>query len=158
MTTARNREQAMEAFLLAIRAGSDVNNACRAADRSRKWYEGVRHDDPEFAATVDEARTRRKDAQVIGKDPDLLNLTFPEWRKKFLDLDTYPHQMLWIDVLEGNPPKIMHASVRYEPAGEGDRVLINTPPFHAKSATISQQWTMRFWRYTEPSHCGPMKD
>src|SRR3546814_5695138 len=43
-------------------------------------------------------------------------------------------------LLEGREPKLMHHSVRYEPRGTRKRILINTPPFHAKSATITQQW------------------
>mgnify|MGYP003296564457 CR=1 FL=1 len=99
-------------------------------------------DDKAFAASVDEARERRDKATSNGKDADLSNLSFAEWRKRFLNLDTYPHQQLWIDVLEGREPTLMHPSVRYEPAenGQRNRILINTPPFHAKSATVTQQW------------------
>ena len=133
-------ERAREAFLLAIKAGASVNEACAAATRSRKWYENLRSQDKDFAQRVDSARERRDAAESQGRDPSLYDLSFADWRKRFLNLDTYPHQQLWIDVLEGREPTLMHDSVRYEPAGTRRRILINTPPFHAKSATITQQW------------------
>lgn len=140
MARIQSPERAKEAFLLAIKTGASVPEACDAATRSRKWYENARSTDKEFAAAVDSARERRDKAADAGRDPALYALTFAEWRKRFLGLDTYPHQQLWIDVLEGNPPTLMADTVRYEPAGNGRRVLINTPPFHAKSATITRQW------------------
>ena len=133
-------ERARDAFLLAIKAGASVGDACTAATRSRKWYENLRSQDKEFAAAVDAARERRDKATSAGKDPELYNLSFADWRKRFLGLDTYPHQHLWVDVLEGREPQLMHHTVRYEPRGDRKRILINTPPFHAKSATITQQW------------------
>lgn len=133
-------EQAKEGVLALIQAGKPVEEACKAVGRSRKSYENWRSQDKDFAAKVDAARERRDRATNAGKDPGLYNLTFAEWRKRFLGLDTYPHQQLWIDVLEGREPTVMHSSVRFEPRGERTRILINTPPFHAKSATITQQW------------------
>ena len=136
------QEQAKESFLKAIKGGASVADACESAGRSRKWYENQRATDRDFAGEVDAARERREKAATLGRDADLYELTFAEWRKRFLGLDTYPHQQLWIDVLEGREPTLMHPSVRYEPAENGNRnrVLINTPPFHAKSATVTQQW------------------
>jgi hypothetical protein len=135
-------EQAKDGVLALIKQGSSVEEACKAVSRTRKSYENWRSDDKEFAAKIDEARERRNKATSAGKDADLYNLDFAAWRKRFLGLDTYPHQQLWIDVLEGREPTVMHPSVRYEPAPGGgkNRILINTPPFHAKSATVTQQW------------------
>ena len=135
-----NLEQAKEGFILAIKTGANVEAACKAVGRSRKTYENWRTSDKDFAAKVDAARERRENAAQAGRDPDLYSLTFAEWRKRFLGLETYPHQQLWIDVLEGRKPTLMHPTVRYEPRGENERILINTPPFHAKSATVTQQW------------------
>jgi len=141
-STRTTPEQAKESFLKAIKGGAGVADACESAGRSRKWYENARATDKDFATEVDAARERRDKATSAGRDADLFELTFAQWRKRFLNLDTYPHQQLWIDVLEGREPTLMHPSVRYEPAENGarNRVLINTPPFHAKSATVTQQW------------------
>lgn len=122
-----------------IQAGSKVAEACEAAGRSVKTYENWRNTDKEFAAAVDKARqlaTRAKDA---GRDPENYNLSFADWRKKFLGRDTYAHQQLWIDVLEGKEPELWHPSLYFK-KGNPRRVLINTPPFHAKSATITQEY------------------
>ena len=142
MPKSLSMEQAKAGVLELIKSGSSVEDACRAVSRTRKAYENWRSADKEFAAAVDEARDRRSRASAAGRDADASNLSFADWRKRFLGLDTYPHQQLWIDVLEGREPSLMHPSVRYEPAEDGgrNRILVNTPPFHAKSATITQQW------------------
>src|SRR5574337_766837 len=117
-----NLEQAKEGFVLAIKTGASVDAACKAVGRSRKTYENWRTKDKDFAAKVDAARERRENAAQAGRDPDLYSLTFAEWRERFLGLETYPHQQLWIDVLEGRKPTLMHPTVRYEPRGENERI------------------------------------
>jgi hypothetical protein len=134
------QDEAKKGFLLALTQGGNINDACEAVNRTRKSYENWRSNDKEFAAAADAARQRREKAIVDGKDPALYNLDFTAWRKRFLGLDTYPHQQMWIDVLEGKTPKVFHDAITYQPNGSGRLVLINTPPFHAKSATITQQW------------------
>lgn len=134
------KEQAKEGILKVIAAGSSVEDACKSVGRTRKSYENYRSEDKDWARRVDEARDKRSKALAAGRDGDVYQLDFAEWRKRFLGLDTYPHQQLWIDVLEGREPEFRHSAIRYEPAGARNRVLINTPPFHAKSATITQQW------------------
>ena len=136
-------EQAKARVILMIGAGSTVTDAMLAVDRSQKSYENWRSADPEFKAAIDKARAGASRAREAGQDPvervNLKNLSFAEWRKRFLGRETYPHQQMWIDVLEGNEPKLWHPALYYKP-GNPRRVLINTPPFHAKSATITQEY------------------
>jgi hypothetical protein len=54
-------------------------------------------------------------------------------------MDTYLHQQQWIDMLEGREPANLHPAISYK-KGREDRVLLNTPPFHAKSATITRDY------------------
>lgn len=132
-------EQAKESFLKAIKDGASVEDACKAATRSRKWYENVRSQDRQFAADVDAARERRTRAAVDGKDPALYDLTFAEWRLKFLGRETYPHMQNLVDVLEGRDPSWLHPAMTWEPASR-DRVVMNIPVYHAKSQTITVDW------------------
>lgn len=122
-----------------IAGGATVKEACESAGRSMKTYENWRATDKDFAAAIDSSRERAGKAKLAGRDPENYNLTFAQWRKKFLGRDTYPHQQLWIDVLEGKDPEPWHSSIYYK-QGNPRRVLINTPPFHAKSATITQEY------------------
>ena len=132
-------EQAKESFLKAIKAGATIGDACEAAGRSRKWYENIRSQDKQFAAEVDDARERRTRATVDGKDPALFDLTFAEWRKRFLNRETYPHMQNLVDVLEGREPSWLHPAMTWEPASR-DRVVMNIPVYHAKSQTVTVDW------------------
>ena len=134
-----DKERAKAGALDAIRLGATMQEAADAVGRTKKWLENCRAEDKEYGAKIDAARARRQNARVAGKDPDLYNLGFEDWRKRFLKQDTYPHQRMWIDVLEGRPPKVFHPAITY--LNRSDRlILINTPPFHAKSATITQEY------------------
>jgi hypothetical protein len=123
-----------------IRLGAKVEDAMDAVDhRTRKTYENWRYNDKEFAKAVDNARERRAIAKARGNDEDVASLNFEDWRKRFLGRETYTHQRQWIQVLEGKEVTDLHPSVTYEP-GRPERVLINTPPFHAKSTVITQEY------------------
>lgn len=132
-------DQAKQRVILMIGAGATVQAACDQAGRSSKTYETWRRDDPAFKAAIDGSRRTADSAKNNGRAPEHYQLSFAEWRKKFLGRDTYQHQQLWIDVLEGKVPEPWHPSIVYK-AGNPRRVLINTPPFHAKSATITQEY------------------
>ena len=122
-------DQAKAGVLDAIAKGLSVEEACKKVSRSRKSYENWRSADPEWARKVDSARARRARARERGKDPELYNLGFAEWRKRFLRQDTYPHQQMWIDVLEGRDPDVWHPAITYRKK-DPRRILVNTPPFH----------------------------
>lgn len=136
-----DQAKAKAAALEAIRQGATMEVAAAGVGRTRKWLENMRALDKDYGRQIDAARERRKRAKVDGKDPALYNLGFEEWRKRFLNQDTYPHQRMWIDVLEGRPPKVFHRAITYEPGSER-LFLINTPPFHAKSQTITQEYVV----------------
>lgn len=120
-------------------AGALVDDAMASVGRVRKTYENWRANDPDFAKRVDDARAKRN--SFIARDVPELNATlgFEEWRLKFLGRETYDHQRQWIDILEERSPKVLHQSIKYE-AGKPNRILINTPPFHAKSTVITQEY------------------
>lgn len=133
--------EAKQKVLELISRGHMVKEACEAAGRSVKTYEMWRRDDREFAGRVDRIRDIRNFAKngEPGADADPKKLDFASWRKRFLDRETYPHQQMWIDILEGREPLNIHPSMVYEPK-RPNRILINTPPFHAKSTIITQEY------------------
>lgn len=127
--------EAKQKVIDGIAAGMTVEAACKAANRTVKTYEGWRANDKDFAAKVDEVRMQRLAAKDRGTNPDLANLSFAEWRKEFLGYDTYPHQQQWIDVLEGRDP-IPIDGCDWDKRNPR-RLIINVPPFHAKSQTLT---------------------
>jgi hypothetical protein len=118
-----------------IAAGFTVKDAMAEVGRTVKTFENWRTD-REYARKVDETRERRKRALDNGRDDDVYQLDFAAWRKRFLERDTFLHQHQWIDLLQGKEPREMHPALLYTP-GRSARLLINTPPFHAKSSTIT---------------------
>jgi len=131
--------EAQEVVLREISLGKTVAEACETAGRSVKSYENWRSEDPAFAGRVDEARSNRNFMKKTGVSKDNVRMSFEEWRFKFLGRETYPHQRMWIDIIEGREPTDLHPSMVYEPA-RPNRLLINTPPFHAKSTIITQEY------------------
>jgi hypothetical protein len=134
-----NKKGAQDIVIKGIKNGLTVEEACYRAGRSVKTYETWRSTDPEFARTIDLIRGRRKASPE--RDPELYDLDFATWRKRFLGQDTYAHQQMWIDLLEGKEPDVFHPAITYVP-GDKNRILINTPPGHAKSTTITTEYVV----------------
>jgi hypothetical protein len=134
--------QAQQVVIKEIQKGASVAEAMGLVGRTTKTYENWRAEsDGKFAAAIDKARGRKARADDKNVDPALYELDFASWRKKYLGSETYPHQMMWIDVLEDRTPDIFDPAITYK-AGHSNRVVINTPPFHAKSTTITRDYVV----------------
>ena len=128
-----DKQGAKDRFLELIQSGMNINPALERVDRTRKAYEQWRKLDQEFAKKVDLARQlRNRDANVVRGE----KLPFAEFRRKYLHTETFWHQHQWIDILEGREPRDLHPAQTYAP-GKKSRLLLNVPPFHAKSVTIT---------------------
>lgn len=132
-------EQAKEKFLQAISKGSTVAAAAAAAQRQEKTYEYWRKTDPKFLERYEHAR--KLNAIRADKREDLSNIGFAEFSERFLKQKPYWHHLQWIDVLEGRPPRDLHPAETYE-EGNPNRLLINCPPHHAKTSTITINYVM----------------
>jgi hypothetical protein len=130
------KKAAQQKVLDAIKMGATVEQACHQAGRGLKSYEGWRATDEDFRNAVDAIRGKMQPRPEGVPD-------FPEFRKKYLKSNTYWHQMQWIDVLEGRDPRDRHPAQVFE-KGRRSRVIINTPPEHAKSTTITMDYVT--WR------------
>lgn len=106
-----------------------------AVSRGERSYEYWLKSDLDFKSQVGEIRRAREDGDLptvrAGK-----NLTFAEFRRRYLQSETYAHQQNMIDVIEGREPSWLHPSMKYEP-GDQNLILINIPPDHAKTITIT---------------------
>lgn len=131
------REPAKERMLELMREGMNIGPALEKVGRSRKTYEMWRKDDPDFKARADQARQLRGKREVKRND----RIGFEEFRSKYLKKPTFWHQLQWVDILEGRPPRDLHPAQTYTP-NKPNRVLINVPPFHAKSATITVDYAV----------------
>lgn len=135
--TRYTKQAAQENFLALLTDGLTINSALERVGRTRKAYEVWRREDEHFRARADQARalqgTKAKD-RVRGE-----HLDFETFRRRYLNTATFWHQHQWIDILEGREPRDLHPAQKYTP-GKKSRVLINVPPFHAKSYTITMDY------------------
>lgn len=112
--------------------GLSVKQVMAKVDRTPQTYQLWRKNTPGYANKVDRIRAKMKGETTL--DPG----NFSNFRKKYLGMDTFRHQYQWIDLLEGRDPRDLHESQVYTPGGDGKRrILINTPPDHGKSTTIT---------------------
>jgi hypothetical protein len=118
-----------------VAEGMTIEAACASAGKSIKTYEYYRRTDKVFTDKIDRTRLGLKDKSFATSD--VHDITFAEFRQKFLHSQTFPHQQNLVDMIEGREPGWLHPSMKYEPGLASNRVLINIPPNHAKSITIT---------------------
>jgi len=121
-------------ILKGVAEGLTIEAACKSAGKSIKTYEYYRRTDKAFADKVDRTRLGLREKTFAATD--VTDISFKEFRKRFLKSETFKHQMNLVDVIEGRKPSWLHESMKYE-EGQANRVLINIPPNHAKSMTIT---------------------
>ena len=125
---------AKKKLIALIEDGLTVEDACRAVGKSIKSYEYYRASDPQFKEAIDLARVIQKRKGVVSEDDQ--NITFEDFRSKYMMSQTFPHQRNIISLLEDGEPAWLHPNMIYEP-GFKNYVLCNMPPEHAKSMTVS---------------------
>lgn len=145
-----SKSDAQERVLSAIAAGKTVAEAMRLVQRSEETYKKWRESDLSFRQSVDAIRAQRTAAH--GEDrPELPS--FPDFCRDYLKQPLFPHQIRMWDVLEGREPRDMEACFRFDqtpleyepvnfPEAPAGRVIINVPPGHAKTTSISINWVV----------------
>lgn len=136
-TTAAAKQQVLKL----LRDGNTVEEALLHVGRSKETWKYWKRSDPEFAKDANfiiGARTR-KGADGRKEVPD-----FPEFCETYLGFRLFWHQLQWFDVLEGREPRDRHPSQKFLPGADPHLLLVNVPPGHAKSTTITAAYTL--WR------------
>ena len=120
-------QQAKATILELLEKGFTIADACKVAGRSVKSYEGYKANDSEFRKQVEVIRAvAQRKGQILPEDE---SISFEDFRLKYLNSKTFPHQLNMVDLLEDREPRWLHPSMVYEP-GEPQYVLINVPPDH----------------------------
>jgi hypothetical protein len=137
-----NATEAKQELKKLLYQGMSVKDGLLQIGRSVRTYEEWRKRDKEFADEVTRIRGVLKDKKNGLYDntpvPD-----FPEFCETYLGNKLFAHQLQWFDMLEGRPPRDLHPAMTYE-AGRESRMIVNTPPGHAKSTTITVNYVI--WR------------
>ena len=131
--------EAQEKVLIQLQQGSTITAAMASVGRNDVTFRQWSMNDPDFKARADKARLEGKG--VIADLGDLKNISYPDFSQQFLDTQLFPHQLNWLDLIEGREPRWMPSGMTYEP-GDPKRVLINVPPEHAKSTTITTNYVL----------------
>ena len=128
-------EEARKELIDLVRQGRTIADALVVIGRSRSWYDTSRRDIQGFSALVDNARFRTKDLATDARS----NLSdFGEFSAKYLSTVVPPHMMNVVNMLEGREPDWLHPAMVYEKGSGGlSRLLVNVPPNHAKTMTIT---------------------
>lgn len=132
-------EKKKQEFLKALADGFTVEDACYVAGwKNKSSYKYHKSVDGDFRFECEKILSRRgikrETDRAEGTIPD-----FPEFSERYLGQRMFTHQLQWYDVLEGRRPRDLHVSQRYE-SGDQNFVVVNTPPGHGKSTTITQNY------------------
>jgi len=129
----QSSQASMNTILAALERGFSITDACRAAQRSRSAYQYYRDNFPAWRDRVDVVLAQRAEglAERRADMPD-----FPTFCREYLGTEMNWHHKQWFDLLEGREPAKLHPRQIYV-KGEPDQILINTPPEHAKSTTLT---------------------
>jgi hypothetical protein len=140
VTAASHKSDAIKKQIIDfLMQGYSVQRAMDAVGRSVKTYEYYRKTDPDFAAGIDKLRSLTARGEVGGPTEELPS--FEIFSEKYLGVQVFEHQRHWIDLLESRQPTDVHPSIIYEP-GDKDLLIVNTPPEHAKSTTITVNYAV----------------
>jgi hypothetical protein len=131
----KSSDIAKRLILSGVAEGLTIEAATAASGKSYKTYEYYRRTDKVFADKMDRTRLGLKDKNFASSD--VHDLDFAEFRSRYLHSRTFAHQQNLIDVIEGREPSWLHPSMKYEPGLASNRILINIPPNHAKSMTVT---------------------
>jgi hypothetical protein len=127
-------------ILATVRMGHTIEEGCRQAGIVRSTYDYYRKRDPDFRDLIDRALQSNIEKAKGAKQevPD-----FPEFCEKYLGTRLFTHHLQWYDLLEGREPRGLHPAQRYV-KGDEDQIVVNTPPEHAKSTTLTVNYVV--WR------------
>lgn len=130
--------QRKKTFIQYAKAGKTIRQACLDMGITEAQYKYLRKSDGSFREQMDKLRDIASDGGGVEENRKNI-LPFPEWCEKYLDTKLFNHHLQWVDVLEGRDPRNLHESQTYI-KGEPEFLLINTPPEHAKSTTITMNY------------------
>ena len=131
------KDEAQAKVLVLLAQGATVTAAMAAVGRNDTTFRQWSMVDPEFKEKADKARLEGKG--IKADMADLKQIDFQSFSEQFLDSKLFDHQLNWLDLIEGREPRWMPQGMTYEP-GDPSRVLINVPPEHAKSTTITTNY------------------
>jgi len=127
-----------ETFIRYVKNGKSIKEACLDMGLTEAQYKYLRQSDVKFRDEMDRLRLMAQNGSETEVNRQNI-LPFPEWCEKYLDTQLFSHHLQWVDLLEDRDPRDLHPTQTYI-KGDPAFVLINTPPEHAKSTTITMNY------------------
>lgn len=129
-------KKAKKTILETVRTGGTQASALRELGLSKTIVTYYKRSDPKFAAELNAVMAARKSEPGFRRNSEDPFPSFEEFCMEYLNTKLFSHHMQWVDLLEGREPRDLHPSQVYQP-GTSDTFLVNTPPEHAKSTTLT---------------------
>ena len=133
------KDEAQAKVLALLEQGATITAAMAAVGRQDTAFRQWVMVDESFKESSDKARLAGKG--IKADLAELKDISYPDFSQQFLDTTLFDHQLNWLDLIESREPRWQPAGMTYEP-GDPKRVLINVPPEHAKSTTITVNYTL----------------
>lgn len=127
-----------QVFIRYIKNGKSIKQACLDMGLTEAQYKYLRQSDRNFRDEMDRLRLMSQTGEEAERNRQNI-APFAEWCEEYLDTKLFNHHLQWVDVLEGREPRNLHEAQTYI-KGEPEFLLINTPPEHAKSTTITMNY------------------
>jgi hypothetical protein len=131
----RDTTDTKASLVTSIQNGHTVEEACRLVGKSMQTYEYYRRTDKEFKDKIDNIRNATN--KSLAEDLNQKQIPFAEFRQRYLGSKTFPHQQNIVDLIDEVQPSWLHPGMVYEKGDNPDYILVNMPPEHAKSMTMS---------------------
>lgn len=133
------KQAAQERFIELVAEGLTHEQALEKVQRTRQamelWRRDSKNDGPQGFYARHEHAKQVKRIKASGAKRGNRDISFTEFRRRYLKSETFWHQLQWVDMLEGHEPRDLHSAQVYA-QGKRNRVLINTPPFHSKTVLM----------------------
>jgi hypothetical protein len=129
-----NADESKAKLIELVADGLTIEAALKIIEKSRQTYDYYRKTDKDFVEAIE--RSKIIAGRAKGKIEAPIVPDFPEFCERYLNMKLSEHQIHWNDVLEGREPSNLHPSCTYI-KGTDNYIIINTPPGHAKSETIT---------------------
>jgi len=129
----RTTREKKDTILTYLRKGIPLAKALSDLGITKQAVQYYKESDKQFREDYKRLSLMESADSSVGKIelPD-----FPEFCEKYLDTKLFNHQLQWYDVLEGRPPRNLHENQVFK-QGDPGMLIVNTPPEHAKSTTIT---------------------
>lgn len=136
----RTTREKKDTILLYLRKGIPLAKAVSDLNITRQAVQYYKESDKTFREEYNRLSLMATAEGAFDKKevPD-----FPEFCEQYLDTRLFWHQLQWYDILEGREPRDLHPTQVYK-QGDPGMIIVNTPPEHSKSTTITQNYVT--WR------------